>query len=107
MTCAAKCTRSVSLIATLPAAHRSLTARFHIHVQKLTGVIHNNIETVMLGKCVAAGNRLKMDSMMSAGKAKVREVKKEALTKKTSMGKFQARLVERIEKLKTEGKAHD
>lgn len=70
-------------------------------------MIHNNIESVILGKCVAAGNRMKMDSLMSAGKAKVREVKKVALTKKTSIGKFQARLVDRIEKLKTEGKAHD
>ena len=70
-------------------------------------MIHNNIETVMLGKCVAAGNRMKMDSLMSAGKAKVREAKKESLTKKTSMGKFQARLVGRIDKLKAEGKVHD
>ena len=74
--------------------------------QKLTGTIHNNIEAAVLGKAVQAGTRMRMSSLQQTGKDKVREVKRNALAKKSSVGKFQARLQERIQKLKKDGKEH-
>ena len=60
----------------------------------------------MLGRAVQAGTKLRLSSLQQKGKDKVREVKRNALAKKTSVGKFQARLQERIDKLKKDGKEH-
>ena len=72
--------------------------------QQVTGLIHQNIEAVIAGKAVQNGAVLRCPDLFRSGKQKWKEVKVNALKKKTPTTKFKERITKKLAKLAAEGK---
>ena len=75
-----------------------------VGIQQITGLIHQNIEAVVAGKAVQNGARFHSPDLFRTGKDKWKEVKVNALKKKTPMTKFKERVSKKMAKLAAEGK---